>query len=251
MKEPFIKMEKIVKYFGSIQALKNVDFYVHEGEHVGLIGDNGAGKSTLIRILSGVYKQDKGKLYIDGKEQKDFSASKARELGILTVHQGFGLVECMSAARNLFLGEEPIRKIGFFKFLDLDKMKKTTENILREIGISSQITPDSLVGTMSGGERQSLKIARAVLRKARLIILDEPTVGLSIRESDKVRTAVKELKEKGIATIYISHNIDEVYDVSDRLVVLNAGIVIGEFKKEEASVEEIKNLIRGGKKVGR
>jgi len=111
-------------------------------------------------------------------------------------------------------------------------------------------------GTMSGGERQSLKIARAVLRKARLIILDEPTVGLSIRESDKVRTAVKELKEKGIATIYISHiyishNIDEVYDVSDRLVVLNAGIVIGEFKKEEASVEEIKNLIRGGKKVGR
>jgi simple sugar transport system ATP-binding protein len=243
-------MEGIVKYFGSIQALKGVNFYVHEGEHIGLVGDNGAGKSTLIRILSGMYKQDKGKLYIDGKEQKDFSAHKARELGILTVHQGFGLVDCMNAARNIFLGEEPIKKIFLFNFLDLDKMKKITENILEEIGIASQITPGSLVATMSGGERQALKIGRAIFRKARLIILDEPTIGLSIRESDKVREMVKRLKESGIATIYISHNIDEVYDVSDRLVVLDAGTVVGEFKKGEVSVGEIKNLIRGKKFEG-
>lgn len=249
MKNPFIKMEGIIKYFGSIQALKGVNFHVHEGEHVGLVGDNGAGKSTLIRILSGIYRQDGGKLYIDGKEMKDFSTRKARELGILTVHQGFGIVDSMSAARNIFLGEEPTKKIFLFNFLDLNNMKKITENILREIGIASQITPDSLAGTMSGGERQALKIGRAIFRKARLIILDEPTIGLSVRESDKVREMLKRLRESGIATIYISHNIDEVYDVSDRIVILDAGTVIGEFDRKEISVEEIKNLIRKGKKL--
>jgi len=243
-KEPLVKMVNINKSFGAIQALKDINFEIYPGEIVGLVGDNGAGKSTLIRILSGMYAPTKGEVYFKGERIYSFSPIKARSLGIVAVHQGFGLVDSMSIARNIVMGIEPIKKIGFFRFLDLDEMRKITKKTLQVIDIRTKINPDSEVETLSGGERQSVKIGRALFYKAKVILLDEPVTGLSIRENSKVIESTKKLRSEGIGCVFITHDVHQVYEIADRIVVLDKGVNIGNFPKEATTSEEIVALIR-------
>lgn len=244
--KPLVEMVNISKNFGSIQALRNVDFKVYKGEVVGLVGDNGAGKSTLIRILSGIYQQTEGEVHFKGEKVSIRSPRDAMKLGIETVHQGFGLLSLMDVSRNLFLGAEPTKKVGPFEFLDLNKMEKEGKKMLRRIGIMTDITADSELGTLSGGQQQAIKIGRTLYFEAELVILDEPALGLSVRESTRVFGLIEELKKEKAGVIYVTHNIAQIYDSSDRIVILESGSKIGEFLKKETSVEEIREIIGKG-----
>ena len=246
--EPLIKMVNIKKNFGNIEALKGVDFEVYPDEIVGLVGDNGAGKSTLMRILSGIYPPTEGEIYFQAKKISFSSPRDSRMLGIEAVHQGFGLTELMSISKNIFLGAEPVKKFGPLKFLDLDKMEKETISVLEKVGIK-RMKPNYIINGLSGGQRQSIKIARAVYFKAKMIILDEPHMALSVRERDKIWDMIMELKQRKVSAVYISHDIGIVYNLADKFVILDAGTKIGEFKKGEVSLEDLTNIIREGKNV--
>lgn len=246
--EPLIKMINIKKNFGSIEALKGVNFEVYPDEIVGLVGDNGAGKSTLMRILSGIYPPTEGEIYFQGKKISFSSPRDSRILGIETVHQGFGLAELMSVSRNVFLGAEPVKKFGPLRFLDLDKMEKETISALEEVSVKG-VKPNYLVNGLSGGQRQSIKIARAVHFKVKLLILDEPHMALSVRERDKLWDMIMKLKKRKVSAVYISHDVRTVYDLADKFVILDIGTKIGEFKKKEVSLEDLTNIIREGKNI--
>ncbi|NQS90489.1 sugar ABC transporter ATP-binding protein [Patescibacteria group bacterium] len=245
-KEPLVKMINIKKKFGAVQALKDVNFEVYPDEIVGLVGDNGAGKSTLMRILSGIYHPTEGKIYFQGKEVSFSSPMDARIVGIETVHQGFGLLELMNVSRNMFLGAEPVKKFGPLRFLDLAKMETETRGALEKIGIKG-IKPNYIISYLSGGQRQAIKIGRAMYFKAKLILLDEPHMALSVRERDKIWDLIMELKKKRVSAVYISHDIRIVYDLADRFVILDAGNKVGEFEKGEISLENLTTIIRKGK----
>ena len=244
--EPLVEMKNISMIFGHMQALDDVDFKIYPGEVIGLVGDNGAGKSTLLRILCGMYTPTRGEIFYGGEKISSPSTAKAEKFGINVVHQGFGLVEHLNIARNLFLGKEPCIKSKLFPFfLDLKKMKKASFEMLEHIGLDSAVGPDSTVGFMSGGEKQSVKIGRCFFFESKLIILDEPTVGLSIRETGKILKFLDKLKEEGVGIVIISHDIYQVYDVVDRIVILERGKKIADFNKEEKTPEEIIQVIRG------
>jgi len=247
-REPLVKMVNIKKKFGAIQALKGVDFEVYPDEIVGLVGDNGAGKSTLMRILSGMYPPTEGEIYFQGEKVSFSSPRDARIVGIETVHQGFGLLELMNVSRNMFLGAEPVKKFGPLRFLDLAKMRRETQSALEKVGIKG-IEPNYIISHLSGGQRQAIKIGRAMYFKAKLVILDEPHMALSVRERDKIWDLIIELKKRRISAVYISHDIRIIYDLADRFVILDAGNKVGEFKKEEISLENLIAIIRKGKTV--
>ena len=219
--------------------MRGVDFEVKSAEIVGLVGDNGAGKSTLIKVLSGFHQPDEGEIYFEGKKVKINSPRDARRLGIETVYQEQALAPHMSISRNIFMGREPVRSLGF---LDRDIMNKESMKALRSIGLELR-SPDDLIGMLSGGERQGVAIARAVHFKAKLVILDEPTVALSIKEAQQVLEFIKQLKKEGIAAIFITHNLYHVFPVAERFVVLNQGKKVGDVRKEETSIEELSELI--------
>ncbi len=237
-----LELRGIVKKFGPIVALNKVDFHVDYGEVVGLVGDNGAGKSTLAKIIVGYYQPDEGIILFEGREVKFKSPADARKLGIEIVYQDIALVPYMNVYRNLFLNREIYIKVGFIKILDKRKMKELAKKLLKDIGIKRH-DPEMIVGKMSGGERQSIAIARAVYFGAKLVILDEPTSALSIKESEKVLQYVMDLKRRGISSIIISHNIYHVYSVADRIVVLDRGRKVLDIPKELASPEEIIDVI--------
>jgi len=236
--EYLAELVNIHKSFGKVKALIGVDFRVGYNEIVGLVGDNGAGKSTLIKILTGVHPPDEGEIYFKGKRIKGHSVEKARELGIETVYQERALGEKQSLWRNIFMGRELTNSLGF---LQVEKAKEETQRIMRElIGFtSSGVTPDSTVKTLSGGEKQGVTIARALYFQADLIILDEPTMGLSLSETRKVLDFVRGIKERGKSCVFITHNIYHVHPVADRLVILDRGRIAGEFRKEDISLEEL------------
>ncbi len=240
--DPLLRLEGIVKRFGPIIALNNVNFHVNYGEVVGLVGDNGAGKSTLAKIIVGYHRPDKGKIFFEGREVRFKSPADARRAGIEIVYQDMALVPYMSIYRNLFLNREVVKRIGPFKVLDKRKMKELTLKLLRDIGIKEH-DPDISISKLSGGERQSVAIARAVHFGAKLVILDEPTSALSIKESEKVLEYVLELKKKGVSSIIISHNIYHVYAVSDRIVVLDRGHKVLDIPRDAATPEEIIDVI--------
>lgn len=246
-----LEMRNISKRFGEVQALHQVDFAVPYNEVVGLVGDNGAGKTTVVKILAGIYKPDKGKIYIEGEEANITSPEEARRAGIDFVHQDIGLAEDLEIRRNIFLGDEIVAKrVGPIEFLDLDKMSKGTKTVYHIIGITSDIDPKTEVSELSGGQRQGIKIGRAVYYKARLIVLDEPVRALSVRERGKIKNLIVDLnKKEGISFIYITHNIREVYDVAHKFVLLDRGIKIGEIKKEETSVSRLEESIINGELV--
>jgi len=238
MEEYLIEARNIHKSFGEVVALESENLKVGFNEVVGLVGDNGAGKSTLIKILTGVHTLDKGEIYIKGKRIQSHSVKKARELGIETVYQEKALGEQQTLWRNIFVGREMTTHLGF---LQVERAKKETDRILKEsIGFTALgLVPDSVVKTLSGGEKQGVAIARALYFKADLIILDEPTMGLSLSEVRKVLNFVKGIKEQGKSGIFITHNIYHVYPVADRFVILDRGRVVGGFNKDDISLEEL------------
>lgn len=240
---PLLETRGITKAFGKVQALVGVDFRVGYEEVVGLVGDNGAGKSTLIKIITGVHQPDAGELSFEGRPVRIDSPKEARGLGIETVYQDLALVEQMSIARNFFLGNEPLRSVGPLRLLDGPAMHQVTEQVLREIGITTLRSASQDVGVLSGGERQAIAIGRTMHFGAKLIILDEPTSALSIKETRKVLDYIGEAKRRGLSVIFITHNLYHVYPVSDRIVVLDRGRKIGDFPRERVTVDELVQLI--------
>jgi simple sugar transport system ATP-binding protein len=238
MNNNLVEMKNIKKNFGKVQALRGVDFNIGRREIVGLLGDNGAGKSTLIKILVGYEKADEGEIYFEGKKVFFNSPKEAREMGIETVYQDLALVNLLPIWRNFFLGRELVKGA----FLSIDEMKKITYEYLKEIGIFIR-SPEETVFFLSGGERQAIAIARAMYFGAKLLILDEPTAALSVGETKKVLEHVMRVKEKGVSVIFITHNIYHVYEVADRLVILEKGVKVGDFKKEDVTPQEIMGMI--------
>ena len=249
-REPLVQMVNISKSFGTVQALKNVDFDVGYQEVMGLVGDNGAGKSTLIKVLTGVFPPDTGEIYFEGKRVEIHSPKEARALGIETVYQDLALIPLMSISRNFFLGREPVVQVGPFRFMDKREMDAIVRKVLSEIGINVR-SPEEPVAILSGGERQSVAIGRALHFGAKLLILDEPTSSLSVRETHKVLDFILEAKERGLSIIFITHNIYHVYSVADRFTILEHGRKVATFKKAEVSAEDIIEIIRSGYKEGK
>lgn len=233
--------------YGKVVALRNVDFNVGEQEIVGLVGDNGAGKSTLIKILSGVHRPASGEIYFKGEKVSFESTRDAIDLGIETIYQDSALVPQLTVSRNLFLGREPVAKIGPFHKLDNKYMHERSRQLLRRVGLSQEIDPDSPITALSGGERQSISIARAIFFEADLIILDEPTNNLGVEESRGVLKFIRDAKERGHSSIFITHNIHHIYEVVDRIVVLRNGENVGDLKTKDTTVDEVTELIIGEK----
>jgi len=248
MNNDLLMLEKITKKFGGIVALKDISLRVARGEIIGLVGDNGAGKSTLAKIIVGYYKPDSGKIFFEGREVRFSSPQEARRAGIEIVYQDMALVDYMSIYRNIFLGREIGRGFGPIKLLDKKSMRRAALNLIREIGISDK-NPDTPVSKLSGGERQAIAIARAVYFGAKLVIFDEPTSALSVRETQNVLRLIRNLKERGIASIVISHNIHQVYSISDRIVVLEKGNKILDMPRESTTPEEIEKVIAYGRVI--
>jgi simple sugar transport system ATP-binding protein len=238
-----LKAVNIHKSFRHIQALRGINLEIKDNEIIGLVGDNGAGKSTLIKVLNGVHKPDRGELYWQGKKLEDFSASMARDLGIITVFQDRALVEQHPVWRNIFMGRELTNRWGL---TNIKKEKEETRRLMGEMMgfTSSAILPVTIVGAMSGGEQQGVAISRALYFKAELIILDEPTTGLSLSEAQKVLIYVEEIKKKGKSCIFITHNLFHVYPVSDRIVILDRGKLVGDFRGDQISLEQLDHKMR-------
>ena len=245
MADQLVEMKGITKAYGKVLALDAVDFSVGEQEIVGLVGDNGAGKSTLIKILSGATKQNEGEIYFKGKKVRFESTRDAIDQGIETIYQDSALVPQLSVDRNLFLGREPVNKFGPFKKLDKEYMRQRAQELLQQVGISKEISPKTAITSLSGGERQSISIARAIFFEADLIILDEPTNNLGVEESRGVLNFIRNAKERGHSSIFITHNIHHIYQVVDRIVVLRNGRKVGDIKTDDTSVDHITDLIIG------
>ena len=221
---------------------------LERGEVHCLLGDNGAGKSTLIRTLSGYFKPTSGDVLFEGSPAHFDSPSDALDRGIATVYQDLGLVPLMSVTRNFFMGREPVRNFGLFKILKKADARSIAREEMSKIGIDLR-DPDEPVGTMSGGERQSLAIARAVYFGAKVLILDEPTSALGVRQTSIVLKYVAQLREQGIGIIFITHNVRHAYAVGDRFTVLNRGRTLGTFTNAEKTCGELEELMAGGKEM--
>jgi simple sugar transport system ATP-binding protein len=233
-----LELVNVSKFFGEVRALENINFQLGQNEIVGLLGDNGAGKSTLIKIITGYYQPTSGEIYFNGKQVENLSVPKARELGVETVYQERALAELQTLWRNIFLGREICNSLGF---LDIKRMKDETHRLMTQsMGFTSHaISPDSRVGKYSGGEKQGVAIVRALFFDAEIIVLDEPTMGLSLKESAKLVNFVKGIKQAGKSAIFIDHNIFHVYNVADRVVVIDRGRVAGEFLTKSIGVTEL------------
>lgn len=242
------ELNDVVMRFGQVMALNGVTFDLEAGEIHCLLGDNGAGKSTLIRVISGYHKPTSGELRFDGEKVTFESPTDALNRGIATVYQDLALVPLMSVTRNFFMGREPVKKIGPIKHFRRKFAERIAAEQMRRIGIAVH-DPNVNVGTMSGGERQTLAIARAVYFGARILILDEPTSALGVRQTAMVLKYILELKAKGVAVILITHNARQAYAVGDRFTVLNRGKSLGTFEKGEKSREELEDLMSGTKEL--
>lgn len=237
-----LQLKNVSKTFGEVAALHDVNFKVGDNEIVGLLGDNGAGKSTLVKIITGYYQPDPGgEYYWKGQPISHLTVPKARDLGIEIVYQERALADQQTLWRNIFMGRE-ITKYGI---LDTKRMRAETQNLMNSVMgfTSSAVTADSIVQTFSGGERQGVAITRALYFKAELVILDEPTMGLSLTETKKCLDFVDSIKAAGKSAIFIDHNIFHVYPVVDRLVVLDRGTIAGQFMKNELSMDELINRL--------
>jgi simple sugar transport system ATP-binding protein len=248
MTAPLIEVRGLSKHFAHIVALSEVSMTLEQGEVHCLLGDNGAGKSTLIRILSGYFVPTNGEVLFEGAPVHFRSPSDALDRGIATVYQDLGLVPLMSVTRNFFMGREPVKDFGLFKVLKKADARSITREEMMKIGIDLR-DPDEPVGTMSGGERQSLAIARAVYFGAKVLILDEPTSALGVRQTAIVLKYVAQLREQGIGIIFITHNVRHAYAVGDRFTVLNRARALGTFTRAEKNRGEIEDLMAGGKEM--
>ena len=248
MSDMILQLENVSKYFGPVIALSGVTLQLARGEVHCLLGDNGAGKSTLIKTLSGVHLADKGQYLVDGKPVAFRSPRAALDAGIATVYQDLALVPLMSIWRNFFLGAEPRKGYGPFQWFDAAKAKEVVRRELSEMGIDIR-DPDQTVGTLSGGERQSVAIARAVYFGARVLILDEPTSALGVKQAGVVLKYILQARERGVAVIFITHNPHHAYPVGDRFVILNRGQSLGTYEKSQIDREELVRLMAGGREL--
>jgi simple sugar transport system ATP-binding protein len=237
------------KYYGGTEALHDFTIQVGQGEILGLVGDNGAGKSTTIKILSGAVAPDKGEIRFKGSVIDHYSVPKARELGIETVYQEKTLLPQHPLWRNVFLGRELQDRSGL---LDVERMKKETQKLIGQyLGLRSRvISPDSIIGNLSGGERQGVQIARALFFNAELVNLDEPIVGLSLVESEKVLGFIREIKAQNKSCIFVTHNISHVYSVADRFVILDRGSKVLEIPKHDVDLDQLTQKMLEIVKVG-
>jgi simple sugar transport system ATP-binding protein len=247
-KPHLLEAERLSKYYGNVVALRDVSVHVNGGEVTCLLGDNGAGKSSFIKILSGCHQQDQGRLLVDGEEVHFTSPRDARACGIATVYQDLAMVPLMSIWRNFFLGAEPSKGIRPFRWFDAPTAKDVVRRELHEMGIEIR-DPDQPVGTLSGGERQSVAIARAVYFGARVLILDEPTSALGVKQAGVVLKYILQARDRGVAVIFITHNPHHAYPVGDRFVVLNRGQSLGSFEKAEIDRQELVRLMAGGREL--
>jgi simple sugar transport system ATP-binding protein len=233
-----LELKHVFKSFGEVQALEDINFQLGRNEIVGLLGDNGAGKSTLIKIITGYHQPTSGEILFNGKKVDNLTVPKARELGIETVYQERALAELQTLWRNIFLGREIVNSLGF---LNIQKMRDETHRLMTQsMGFTSNaVSPDSRVGMYSGGEKQGVAIVRALYFDAEIIILDEPTMGLSLKETAKLVTFVNGIKQAGKSAIFIDHNIVHVYNVADRVVVIDRGRVAGEFMTKNISLDDL------------
>jgi simple sugar transport system ATP-binding protein len=239
MTEPYrLELRSINKSFGEVHSLRNVSLQVGMNEVVGLLGDNGAGKSTLIKIITGYHQPDSGEIYFNGRKVDHLNVPKARELGVEAVYQERALADQQNLWRNIFLGREITNRFGV---LDIKKMREETDRLMRgELGFtSSAVSADSAIKGFSGGEKQGVAIVRALYFHAELIILDEPTMGLALSETRKLLSFVRDIKRAGKSCIFIDHNVFHVYDVADRIVLLDRGAVAGEFRRQDLSLNEL------------
>jgi simple sugar transport system ATP-binding protein len=245
MDDPLIETRKLSKYFGSVIAIKDISMFVHPGTVTCLLGDNGAGKSTLIKTLSGVYEPSEGEYLCDGEEIHLRSPRDALARGIATVYQDLAMIPLLSIWRNFFLGSEPTRGWGPWRRFDVKRAKEITRQELSKMGIDIR-DPEQAVGTLSGGERQSLAIARAVYFGARVLILDEPTAALGVKQAGVVLRYIVKAKQRGVAVVFITHNPHHAYPVGDHFVILRRGHVFGDFAKDEVSLEQLVQMMAGG-----
>jgi D-xylose transport system ATP-binding protein len=236
---PVLALEGISKSFGPVQALSEVDFTVHNGEVVALVGDNGAGKSTLVKAIAGIHPVDEGRIVFEGNEVRIAGPTDATDLGIATVYQDLALCDNLDVVENLFLGREE----GGFA-LDETSMEKQTGELLGRLAVTI-VDIRSEVGTLSGGQRQQVAIARSLLGDPKLVVLDEPTAALGVRQTAMVLNLIKRLKEEGHAVVVISHNLADVFEVADRIFVLRLGRKAADLGAHEASQEEVVAAITG------
>ena len=241
---PLVEMRKISKSFGMVKALQAVDLKLYHNEVLGLVGDNAAGKSTLVKILSGVYTPDEGEIFIEGEKVNFTSPADSRKLGIEMIYQDLALVPNLSIAGNIFLGREPVKNLLGMRILDKKRMFEESREIITKLGIdveSTKIKSENL----SGGQRQTVAVGRAVFFKPRVVIMDEPTAALSVKGIKRVLELIKELRERGISIIFISHRLPNIFAVADRIVILRAGRRVGDRITRDTAPEEIIELMVG------
>jgi len=246
---PVIELRAIDKSFGPIDVLHEISLKVNRGEVLCLLGDNGAGKSTLIKTLAGVYQPTRGEILLDGEPVHFSRPKQAQEMGIATVHQFGGTFPLMSIGRSFFAGVEPTKGWGPFKIYDRKAANKIAVDAVQNFGITRIDDGDRLVGGLSGGERQSLAIARAVHFGARVLILDEPTAALGVKQAAHVLRIVHETKRRGLAVIFITHQVMHAMAVGDHFAVLIRGAIAADFRKGEKTREQISDLMAGGESM--
>ena len=244
-REPLLRMVGISKTFGAVRALTDVNFEVYAGEVVGLVGDNGAGKSTLVKTISGVGPADSGEIFVEGQPVKITSPQISARLGIETVYQDLALCDNLDVVSNLFLGrEDRLFTIPSLSPLAETTMEKQALEVLRILDVKLP-SVRSVVSTLSGGQRQSIAVARTILRNAKVVMLDEPTAALGVAQTRQVLNLIKRLRQQGFSVIVISHNLADVFEVADRAVVLRLGRVVGAFDIKNTSSERIVAAITG------
>jgi len=245
---PLLEVDNLTKYFGTVIAIKDISMSVRAGEVMCVLGDNGAGKSTLIKTLSGVHQPSEGRYLIEGEEVRLSSPRDALSRGIATVYQDLAMIPLLSIWRNFFLGSEPTRGWGPWRRFDVDFAQRTAREELQKMGIDIRDTAQP-VGTLSGGERQSVAIARAVYFGAKVLILDEPTSALGVKQAGVVLRYIVQARARGLGVIFITHNPHHAYPVGDRFTILNRGRSYGTFNKAELSRDELVQMMAGGKEL--
>lgn len=242
---PLLEVRDVAKHFGNVSAISGINAKINAGEITCILGDNGAGKSTLIKILSGVHEPSEGEMLVDGKPTVFHSPREAKTAGIATVFQDLATVPLMSIWRNFFLGSEPERGRGLLRRMNVKKAQAIMQEEMAKMGIEVRDS-EQPVGTLSGGERQAVAISRAVYFGAKVLILDEPTSALGVKQSGVVLRYIVQAKERGIGVIFITHNPHHAFPVGDQFIVLNRGSVVGSWQKGEIKREELVQLMSGG-----
>ncbi|MFD5567834.1 ATP-binding cassette domain-containing protein [Streptomyces cadmiisoli] len=243
-----VELSGVGKHYGSVRALEDVSLTVEAGEITCVLGDNGAGKSTLIKIIAGLHQHDGGTLRIAGEETRLTSPREALDRGIATVYQDLAVVPLMPVWRNFFLGSEPRTGVGPFKRLDVGRMRRTTHAALLRMGIDLRDV-DQPIGTLSGGERQCVAIARAVHFGAKVLVLDEPTAALGVKQSGVVLKYVAAARDQGLGVVLITHNPHHAYLVGQRFVLLKRGTMVGNHKRDEITLDELTRQMAGGSEL--